>query len=76
MITDPFTGKKIGAFRSIRPEVAAIHVTMADIHGNAIMLGSEWSRFEMSRAAEKVVLVADRSWIPIACDSSPTWCAS
>lgn len=60
MITDPFTGKKIGAFRSIRPEVAAIHVTMADIHGNAIMLGSEWSRFEMSRAAEKVVLVADR----------------
>jgi glutaconate CoA-transferase subunit A len=33
---------------------------MADIYGNAIMLGSEWSRFEMSRAAEKVVLVADQ----------------
>ena len=60
MVTDPFTGKKIGAFRCIRPDVAAIHVTMADINGNAIMLGSEWSRFEMSRASEKVVLVADR----------------
>lgn len=59
-ITDPFSGKTLGAFRPLRPEVAAIHVTMADIHGNAIMLGSEWSRFEMSRAAEKVVLVADK----------------
>lgn len=60
MVTDPFTGRQIGAFRSIRPDVAAIHVTMSDIYGNAIMLGTEWSRFEMSRASEKVVLVADR----------------
>lgn len=59
-ITDPFTGKKLGAFRSLRPDVAAIHVTMADIYGNAIMLGTEWNRFEMSRAAKQVVLVADR----------------
>lgn len=60
VVTDPFTGKKFGAFRTIRPEVAAIHVTMADMHGNAIMLGTEWNRFELSRASEKVVLVADR----------------
>jgi glutaconate CoA-transferase subunit A len=60
LITDPFTGKKCGAFRTIRPDVAAIHVTMADIYGNAIMLGTEWNRFEMSRASEKVVLIADR----------------
>jgi glutaconate CoA-transferase, subunit A len=59
-ITDPFTGRTLGAFSSLRPELAAIHVTMADMYGNAIMLGSEWSRFEMSRAAEKVVLVADQ----------------
>jgi len=58
-ITDPFTGKKYGAFSVLKPEVAAIHVTMADIYGNAIMLGSEWSRFEMSRAAQKLVLQAD-----------------
>lgn len=59
-ITDPFTGRTLGAFSCLRPEMAAIHVTMADIHGNAIMLGSEWSRFEMSRASKKVVLVADK----------------
>jgi glutaconate CoA-transferase subunit A len=58
-ITDPFTGKKYGAFSVLRPDVAAIHVTMADMYGNAIMLGSEWNRFEMSRAAQKVVLQAD-----------------
>ena len=60
LITDPFTGKKFGAFRTIRPDVSAIHVTMADIQGNAIMLGTEWNRFEMSRASTKVVLIADR----------------
>ncbi len=58
-ITDPFTGRTVGLFSVLRPDVAAIHVTMADIYGNAIMLGSEWSRFEMSRAAQKVVLIAD-----------------
>lgn len=58
-IEDPFTGKKIGALKSLQPDVAAIHVTMADVNGNAIMLGTEWSRFELSRAAKKVVLQAD-----------------
>lgn len=59
-VTDPFTGKEYGAFRPIRPDTASIHVTMSDIYGNAIMLGTEWNRFEMSRAAERVVLVADK----------------
>jgi glutaconate CoA-transferase subunit A len=58
-ITDPFTGKTYGAFPCIKPDVAAIHVTMADIYGNAIMLGTEWSRYELSRAAKQVVLQAD-----------------
>lgn len=58
-ITDPFTGKKLGAFKPINPDVAAIHVTMADKQGNAIMLGTEWSRYELARAAKKVVLQAD-----------------
>lgn len=58
-IEDPFTGKEYGAFTVVKPDLAAIHVTMADIYGNAIMLGTEWSRFELSRAAKKVVLQAD-----------------
>jgi len=58
-VTDPFSGREIGAFTPLRPDLAAIHVSLADPYGNAIMLGTEWSRFELSRAAKKVVLVAD-----------------
>jgi glutaconate CoA-transferase subunit A len=59
MITDPFSGRQIGAFRPLRPDLAAIHVTLADPLGNSIILGTEWSRFELSRAAKRVVILAD-----------------
>ncbi len=58
-VVDPFTGRTIGAFRPLKPDLAAIHVTLADTSGNCIMLGTEWSRFELSRAAKRVVIVAD-----------------
>ncbi|HIJ61888.1 MAG TPA: CoA transferase subunit A [Rhodospirillaceae bacterium] len=58
-VRDPFSGREIGAFSPLRPDVAAIHVTLADVAGNAIMLGTEWSRFELSRAAKRVVVIAD-----------------
>jgi glutaconate CoA-transferase subunit A len=58
-VIDPFSGQEYGALSPLRPELAVIHVTLADPEGNAIMLGSEWSRFELSRAARRVVLVTD-----------------
>ncbi len=58
-ITDPFTGKVYGALPVARPELAVIHVTMADVDGNAVFLGTEWSRFELARAADRVILQAD-----------------
>ncbi len=58
-VIDPFSGKTIGAFCPLKPDVAAIHVTLADANGNAILIGTEWSRYELSRAAKKVVLIAD-----------------
>jgi len=58
-VTDPFSGREIGAFSPLQPDLAAIHVSLADPLGNAIMLGTEWSRFELSRAAKKVILIAD-----------------
>ena len=58
-VTDPFSGREIGALSPLKPDVAAIHVPLADPLGNAIMLGTEWNRFELSRAAKKVVLIAD-----------------
>jgi glutaconate CoA-transferase subunit A len=58
-ITDPFTGKIYGALPVVKPELAVIHVTMSDVSGNAILLGTEWGRFELARAAQKVVLQTD-----------------
>ena len=58
-ITDPFSGRQIGAFLPLKPDLAAIHVTLSDPLGNCIMLGTEWSRFELSRAAKRVVIIAD-----------------
>ena len=58
-VIDPFSGRRIGAFSPLRPDLDAIHVSFADREGNAIMLGTEWSRFELSRAAKRVVLLAD-----------------
>jgi glutaconate CoA-transferase subunit A len=58
-IVDPFSGREIGAFSPLRPDVAVIHVTLADQSGNSILLGTEWSRVELSRAAKKVVIIAD-----------------
>jgi len=65
-IVDPFTGNRIGAFTSLKPDLAAIHVTLADVTGNSIMIGTEWSRFELSRAARKVVVIAD-AIVDLAC---------
>ena len=58
-VTDPFSGRPVGVFSPLKPDIAAIHVTLADPQGNAIMLGTEWSRYELSRAAKRVVLLAD-----------------
>ena len=58
-VTDPCSGREIGALKPLTPDLAAIHVSLADPLGNAIMLGTEWSRFELSRAAKKVVVIAD-----------------
>ena len=58
-VTDPFSGREIGAFSPLQPEIAAIHVSLADPLGKAILLGTEWSRFELARAAKKVILIAD-----------------
>lgn len=56
---DPFTGRQVGVLPPLKPDLAAIHVTLADAEGNAIMLGTEWSRWELSRAAGRVVLLAE-----------------
>lgn len=58
-IEDPFSGKKIGALRPLKPDLAVIYVPFSDTVGNAIILGSEWTSVELSRAAKKLIIIAD-----------------
>jgi glutaconate CoA-transferase subunit A len=59
MVKDPFTGEDVAVLAPLKPELAVIHVTMADTEGNAGSFGSLWNHFELSRAAKKLVLEAD-----------------
>lgn len=63
-VTDPFSGRKIGALSPLRPDLAVIYVPFSDASGNAIILGSEWASVELSRAAKKLIIVSDNIVAP------------
>jgi glutaconate CoA-transferase subunit A len=59
-VTDPYSGTEVLAVPPIRPAWALIHVPEADEQGNARILGSEFEDVLMSRAAEGVIISAER----------------
>src|SRR5947208_1340794 len=56
----PYTGTSVLAIPPIRPRWALIHVTAADVEGNARIEGSEFEDVLMSHAAEGVILTTER----------------
>ena len=58
-VRDPFSGNELGALSPLSPELAVIYVPFSDAAGNAIILGSEWCSVELSRAAKKLIIVAE-----------------
>lgn len=57
---DPYTGKKVYMIPRIRPNWAVLHVQHADAMGNARIDGGTFEDVLMSRAAEAVILTAER----------------
>ena len=57
---DPYTGAPVYMIPRIRPRFAALHVTHADAEGNARIEGGAFEDALMSRAAEAVILTAER----------------
>ena len=57
---DPYTGKKVYMIPRIRPDWALLHVQHADAGGNARIDGGTFEDVLMSRAAEGVILTAER----------------
>lgn len=59
-VTDPFTGETLAAVKAIRPDVAILHVQLADHAGNALIEGPKYEDVLLSRAAKRVILTAER----------------
>lgn len=59
-VADPYSGKKVYMVPRIRPRWAVLHVPYADAEGNARIDGGTFEDVLMSRAAEGVILTAER----------------
>lgn len=59
-VTDPFTGETLAAVKAIRPDFAIIHAQVADAQGNALIEGPKYEDVLFSRAADKVIVTAER----------------
>ena len=60
VIECPFTGKKFSAVPALWPDVAVIHVHEADMYGNAVFRGISVADMELSRAAKRVIVTAEK----------------
>lgn len=56
----PFTGKKTAVVPALRPDYTVIHVNIADEQGNAYIEGAVFEDLIMVRAAEKVIVTAEK----------------
>ena len=59
-ITCPFTGQKLLALPALFPDVAIIHVHRADKYGNCQIDGITVADYDLSRAAKRVIITAER----------------
>lgn len=58
-ITCPFTGSDVYAVRSVRPDVAVIHVNEADPTGNARFYGADLTENLLAKAADRVIVTTE-----------------
>jgi glutaconate CoA-transferase subunit A len=60
LVDDPYSERSYVAFPAIRPDIAVIHARAADRSGNAILGGNLAVDWELSLAAEKTIVTAER----------------
>lgn len=64
MLRDPFTGAEIAVLPALKPDVAFLHVPVADTLGNAIVHGPDAEECWGARAARRLVVTAERVMEP------------
>lgn len=60
MVQDPYSGEMLPAFPAIRPDVAVIHVPVADKEGNAAVFINKAYDRELGLVASRLILTAER----------------
>ena len=59
-LADPYgSGREVYVIPAIQPEVAIIHASQVDEHGNARVLGSPFWDHPLTRAAKRVLVTAE-----------------
>src|SRR5207302_789083 len=61
---DPFEGKTLLAVPALRPDVALIHVNLADAQGNGVILGDGHMDALCAKAARRTYLSAEQILLP------------
>ena len=60
LVQDPYSGEMLPAFPAIHPDVAVIHVPMADRAGNAVVLFNKAYDRELGLTADRLIITAER----------------
>jgi glutaconate CoA-transferase subunit A len=63
-IQDPFEGQTLLAVPALRPDIALIHVNLADPQGNGVILGDGHMDVLCAKAARKTFLSAEQILLP------------
>lgn len=60
LVQDPYSGEMLPAFPAIKPDVAVIHVPVADKDGNACLYVNKAFDRELGLTADKLIITAER----------------
>ena len=55
----PFTGEEYVVMRALNPDVALVHVQVADREGNCQIDGPRWENEEQAKAANRIIVVTE-----------------
>ena len=55
----PFTGEEYVALKALTPDVALVHVQVADEQGNCQIHGPRWENEEQAKSARRVILITE-----------------
>jgi glutaconate CoA-transferase, subunit A len=55
----PFTGEQYVALKALTPDVALVHVQVADEQGNCQIHGPKWENEEQAKAARRIIIITE-----------------